>query len=91
MSLRRETPCDFGPCPYNAEQHGQCEYWCGDPRPEDEMGLWEEDFDEDKDWEEHSGYSYSQNNPPIPIGPIAVWEEYDEALADANEVLGWDE
>lgn len=46
MSLRCETPCDFGPCPYNAEQHGQCEYWCGDPRPEDEMGLWG-DYDDD--------------------------------------------
>ena len=35
MSLRKETPCDFGPCPYQAELMSQCEYWCGADEPED--------------------------------------------------------
>lgn len=34
MSLRKETPCDFGPCPYDAEYHYTCEYWCGAEEPE---------------------------------------------------------
>ena len=38
MSLRRETACDFGPCPY-ADMHSgymnSCEYWCGAEEPED--------------------------------------------------------
>ncbi len=36
MSLRFETPCDFGPCPYDAEYSSTCEYWCGADEPEDE-------------------------------------------------------
>ena len=35
MSLRLETPCDFGPCPYDAEYGYTCEYWCGTDEPED--------------------------------------------------------
>lgn len=35
MSLRFETPCDFGPCPYDAEYSSTCEYWCGTDEPED--------------------------------------------------------
>ena len=43
MSLRKETPCDFGPCPYDAEYICTCEYYCGadepyeipDPDPDD--------------------------------------------------------
>lgn len=34
MSLRRETPCDFGPCPYNAECGYTCEYYCSEPEPD---------------------------------------------------------
>ena len=35
MSLRKETPCDYGECPYNAEYYHTCEYWCGAEEPED--------------------------------------------------------
>ena len=35
MSLRKETPCDFGDCPYNAEYSHDCEYWCGADEPEE--------------------------------------------------------
>lgn len=35
MSLRKETPCDFDSCPYDAEYHSTCEYWCGAEEPED--------------------------------------------------------
>lgn len=35
MSLRKETPCDFDCCPYDAEYHSTCEYWCGAEEPED--------------------------------------------------------
>lgn len=35
MSLKLETPCDFGECPYDAENYSTCEYWCGADEPED--------------------------------------------------------
>ena len=50
MSLRRETPCDFGECPYNAEYNSTCEYWCRADEPEDDP---EEEYD-DCDYE--TGY-----------------------------------
>lgn len=46
MSLRRETPCDWGECPYNATYHCDCEYWCGADEPEDNPADWEDDADE---------------------------------------------
>ena len=80
MSLRRETPCDFGPCPYDSGTNDCCEYWCGADEPEDNPLEWEFGClipfpDEPEDWEKHSGYSYPQSCPPAP----------------ANEILGWDE
>ena len=29
MCLKRETPCDYGECPFCAEYFCDCEYWCG--------------------------------------------------------------
>lgn len=51
MSLRRETPCDFGPCPYDSETNDCCEYWCGADEPEDhpEIDIFP---DEDETWDE---------------------------------------
>ena len=55
MSLKRETPCDYGPCPYDAELHSQCEYYCGAEEPEDYPEAWECGVDEcpeaDNTWE----------------------------------------
>ena len=34
MSLRRETPCDYGMCPYGAENMSQCDFHCGEMFPE---------------------------------------------------------
>ena len=44
MSLRKETPCDFGPCPYNAEYSYTCDYYCSDP--DDEYPVVEIDEEE---------------------------------------------
>jgi len=41
MSLRRDTPCDHGPCPYEAEYNYECEYWCGAHEPQDYPEAWE--------------------------------------------------
>ena len=49
MSLRRETPCDFGPCPYDSETNDSCEYWCGADEPEDYPEAWECGVDENED------------------------------------------
>lgn len=47
MSIRKNTPCDFGECPYGAEYQYSCEYWCGEeePRPEEEYDEYEYDID----------------------------------------------
>ena len=45
MSLRRDTPCDHGPCPYEAEHNYECEYWCGSEEPQDEPDDWFYDDD----------------------------------------------
>ena len=54
MSLRRETACDFGPCPY-ADMHSgymnSCEYWCGAEEPQDEEAFWD-DIDDQIDVED---------------------------------------
>lgn len=44
MCIRKETPCDFGECPYNAMYNNDCEYWCGVEEPEDNY-----DFEDDDD------------------------------------------
>lgn len=46
MSLRAETPCDYGTCPYEAEYHYTCEYWCGAEEPQD-VAEWFDEGDEE--------------------------------------------
>ena len=54
MSLRKETPCDYGVCPYEAEYHNTCEYYCGAEEPQDDPEIWE-------DWEaEQNQYEYEE-------------------------------
>lgn len=36
MSIRKNCPCDLdGICPYEAEYHSTCEYYCGVDEPDD--------------------------------------------------------
>ena len=42
MTIRLETPCDHGPCPYEAEYWRDCEYWCGSEEPEDDPSEYED-------------------------------------------------
>lgn len=44
--IRQNTPCDFGECPYNAEETLDCECYCSEP---DDYG-----YDYDCDYE--TGY-----------------------------------
>ncbi len=48
--LRKETPCDYGPCPYDAMYHNTCEYYCGYIEPQDNQEEWEEYNDENYDY-----------------------------------------
>lgn len=52
MSLKFETPCDFGECPYNAEYSYSCEYWCGADEPEE---YYEEPWDLDMGFDPYMG------------------------------------
>lgn len=47
MTLRKETPCDFGECPYDAVYHTTCDFYCSAEEPEE---IWEEECEE-ADWE----------------------------------------
>ena len=49
MSIRKQTPCDFGECPYNAEYNRDCEYWCGEEPEEDYL----EDYDAEEDYDRY--------------------------------------
>lgn len=44
MSLRRETPCDFGPCPYDAQYSSTCDYYCSEEEPEDYPDIDPEEY-----------------------------------------------
>ena len=55
MSLRKETPCDFGECPYNAEYGYTCEYWCGTKEPADDPEIWEDDCDYEVGFDPYMG------------------------------------
>lgn len=44
--MRQNTPCDYGPCPYDAQYSRDCEYWCSEEEPEDYPEEWEELIDE---------------------------------------------
>lgn len=47
MSLKRETPCDWGECPYGAEYMSTCEYYCGADEPSDDYyGDEEEEYED---------------------------------------------
>lgn len=43
MSIRLYTPCDDGPCPYDAGNWSSCEYWCGAEEPDDHPEEGEDD------------------------------------------------
>ena len=49
MRMRVITPCDFGPCPYDAEGHDMCECFCSEEEPED-------DYDDYDDWDYETGF-----------------------------------
>lgn len=46
MSLRINTPCDDGVCPFDATYNHDCEYWCGAEEPQDDPKVWDDDEDE---------------------------------------------
>lgn len=54
MSLRKNTPCDYGECPYE-QNMATCEYYCGADEPADEPDLW--DADEQDIWDEDDDYT----------------------------------
>ena len=49
--MKRETPCDYGPCPYaDAGDYVNCEYYCASEEPEDDprdYGWYPEEDDND--------------------------------------------
>lgn len=50
---KRETPCDYGDCPFNAERSEDCRYYCG-------LGV---DEDEEEYVPSAENGDYSPSNP----------------------------
>ena len=69
MSLRKETPCDYGECPYNAEFMYTCEYWCGAEEPED----YPEDYEQMEAEAEAQIIDDYENDPETWLG----WSQQD--------------
>lgn len=70
--LRLITPCDYtGMCPYNAETMGGCEYWCGQPEPQDGPEIWAEDVEDEVDESGFNPYtgSYDFDCQAVKSGP----------------------
>jgi len=50
--LRNNCPCDIdGICPYDAQSWGTCDWYCGEPEPQDDWDRWECEPSRD-DWDE---------------------------------------
>lgn len=49
--MAKETPCDYGECPYDAMYSEACRYYCGLGVDEDEPDY-DEEFDDNYDIEE---------------------------------------
>jgi hypothetical protein len=49
MYGKKDTPCDYGECPYNAIGGDDCRYWCGLGVDEDSYPWEDPNFDE---WED---------------------------------------
>jgi hypothetical protein len=65
MSIKRETPCDFGPCPYDAEYSHDCEWWCGAEEPQDDF---DEEFYDDDCEEAESDYENELREYDLEMG-----------------------
>ena len=70
MSLRRETPCDWGVCPYDAEYHSTCEYWCGADEPVDIPEIREEGDENAEDEREKGTREPDEIYPGLYLGRI---------------------
>ena len=81
MSLKCETPCDFGPCPYESGEYCSCEYWCGAEEPQDYPEAWECGVDDETE---------QPPDEPLPGWAPEYWDDVTEQ-PPADEVIGWDE
>ena len=76
MSLKCPTPCDHDlVCPYDAQNSGDCEYWCGEIESQDCPP--EEDFEDCEDLEDLFDYLTSdpQDYHDRHIDPYKEWSD----------------
>lgn len=55
MSLKHDTPCDFGPCPYGSESMETCIFYCASDEPQDDPDIWEDDCDYEVGYDPYLG------------------------------------
>ena len=100
MSLRCETPCDYGECPYDAMYNHDCEYWCGADEPQDNPSdLYDEEdeteiirtYDLERDGEivtlifERSTYK-ANNRLSITLLNAEDWEDYADVTKNIIDI-----
>ena len=71
MSIKRNCPCDLDSvCPYESENWGSCEYWCGSEEPQDDPDLW----DECPEAEDGFWIRSSEEIEPAPADEVLGWD-----------------
>ena len=58
--MAKETPCDYGNCPYDAEYSEHCRVYCG-------LGVDEDDYPDDED-------EYRPSSTNGDYGPSNPWD-----------------
>lgn len=63
--MAKETPCDYGECPYDAFSSESCRVYCG-------LGVDEDDYDEDEELFDEEDYVPSSSRRDY--GPSNPWD-----------------
>ena len=70
---KRETPCDYGECPYDAMYSEACRYYCG-------LGVDEDSYDEDEKMFDDEDYIPSSTYRDY--GPSNPWDAPGMSIKD---------
>ena len=63
--MAKETPCDYGECPYDAMYSEACRVYCG-------LGVDEDSYDEDEELLDEEDYTPSSSRRDY--GPSNPWD-----------------
>ena len=72
---KRETPCDYGECPFNAEGGYDCRNYCGLGVDEDEEDEWRPDLETEYEFDHnYDDRYYTPSSTNGDYGPSNPWD-----------------